>query len=45
MINILYKGRVIYHHLDDNEVTKVLLELAENETVDVNEIEIEEIKP
>lgn len=43
MINILYKGRAIYKNLKEEELPKVLLELAENDNVDENEIEIEEV--
>jgi hypothetical protein len=43
MINILYKNRIIYNHIPDEEVNKILLELALNEDIDENEITIEEI--
>jgi hypothetical protein len=43
MINILYKNRIIYHHIPDEEVNKILLELALNDDIDENEITIEEI--
>jgi (2Fe-2S) ferredoxin len=43
MINILYKNRIIYHHVQDEEVNKILLELALNDDIDENEITIEEI--
>jgi (2Fe-2S) ferredoxin len=43
MINILYKNRIIYKHISDEEVNKILLELALNENIDENEITIEEI--
>ena len=43
MINILYKGRTIYKNIEEDQVSSVLLELAENDEVDENEIEIEEI--
>lgn len=46
MINILYKGRKIYHNLTEEESTEILFELAQkfyDEQIDVNEIEIEEI--
>jgi len=43
MINILYKNRIIYNHIPDEEVNKILLELALDENIDENEITIEEI--
>jgi hypothetical protein len=43
MINILYKNRIIYNHIPDEEVNKILLELALNDDIDENEITIEEI--
>lgn len=43
MINILYKNRIIYHHISEEEVNKILLELASDENIDPNEIEIEEV--
>lgn len=43
MINILYKNRIIYRNLPDEEINKILLELALNEDIDENEIEIEEV--
>jgi (2Fe-2S) ferredoxin len=43
MINILYKNRIIYHHIQEEDINKILLELALNEDIDENEIEIEEI--
>lgn len=44
MINILYKGRPIYNHVQEEDINKILLELALNDKVDENEIEIEEIE-
>ncbi len=43
MINILYKNRIIYNHIQEEDINKILLELALNEDIDENEIEIEEI--
>ncbi len=43
MINILYKGRIIYHHVKEDDINRILLELAADTNVDENEIEIEEI--
>ena len=43
MINILYNGRIIYHHINDEEVPAILLELASDENINENQIEIEEI--
>ena len=43
MINILYKGRTIYKNIEEDQVSAILLELAENNEVDENEIEIEEV--
>jgi hypothetical protein len=43
MINILYNGRIIYHHISDEEVPKILLELASDENINENQIEIEEV--
>jgi hypothetical protein len=43
MINILYNGRIIYHHIDYEEVPALLLQLAQDEEIDQNQIEIEEI--
>jgi hypothetical protein len=40
MINILYKNRIIYNHIPDEEVNKILLELALDENIDENEITI-----
>jgi hypothetical protein len=43
MINILYKNRIIYNHIQEEDINKILLELALDEDIDENEIEIEEI--
>jgi (2Fe-2S) ferredoxin len=43
MINILYKGRVIYKNISDDEINNILLELSLDEKIDENDIEIEEI--
>ena len=43
MINILYQNRIIYHHIPEEEINQILLELAMNDQIDENEIEIEEI--
>ena len=43
MINILYKNRIIYNHIPEEEINKILLELATNQNIDENEIEIEEV--
>jgi (2Fe-2S) ferredoxin len=43
MINILYKNRIIYNHIQEEDINKILLELALDENIDENEIEIEEI--
>lgn len=43
MINILYKGRIIYNRINDEEVPALLLQLAQDDEIDENEIEIEEI--
>jgi (2Fe-2S) ferredoxin len=43
MINILYKNRIIYNKIAEEEVNKILLELATDEKIDENEIEIEEV--
>lgn len=43
MINILYKGRAIYKNISDEEINKILLELAMNDKVNEEDIEIEEI--
>jgi hypothetical protein len=43
MINILYKNRIIYNHIPEEDINKILLELALDENIDENEIEIEEV--
>jgi hypothetical protein len=43
MINVLYKNRIIFNNVPDEEINKILLELALNENIDENEIEIEEV--
>jgi (2Fe-2S) ferredoxin len=43
MINILYKNRIIYNHIQEEDINKILLELALDEDIDENEITIEEI--
>jgi (2Fe-2S) ferredoxin len=43
MINIIYNGRIIYNHIKDEDINEILLELALNEKVNEDEIEIEEI--
>ncbi|QGT54500.1 hypothetical protein b3_0258 [Synechococcus phage B3] len=44
MINILYDGRIIYHNINEEEISQILLELASDETIDQTKIEIEEIE-
>lgn len=44
MINILYKGNILYENLSLEESQEVLLEIAEkfyDENLDINEIKIE----
>ena len=45
--NVLYKGRKIYQNLSHEECSEVLMDLSEtyynDETFDVNELELEEI--
>jgi (2Fe-2S) ferredoxin len=43
MINIIYNGRIIYNHIKDEDINQILLELALNEKVNEDEIEIEEV--
>jgi hypothetical protein len=43
MINILYKNRIIYNKIPEEEINNILLELASDEDIDENEIEIEEV--
>jgi hypothetical protein len=43
MINILYKGRPIYKNISDEEINKILLELALDDKVNEEDIEIEEV--
>ena len=45
MINILYKGKVIYKDLSEEECSDILFELAEHSyegKIDANEIKLEE---
>ena len=44
MINILYKGNILYENLSLEESQEILLEIAEkfyDENLDINEIKIE----
>ena len=43
MINILYKGRPIYKNIFDEEINQILLELALDDKVNEEDIEIEEV--
>jgi (2Fe-2S) ferredoxin len=43
MINILYNGRIIYNHIKEEDVNQILLELASDENINEESIEIEEI--
>lgn len=46
MFNILYKNRIIYTNVTEEECTDILFELAEQSydgKIDPNEIELEEV--
>jgi hypothetical protein len=43
MINILHNGKIIYHNVQEEDINKILLELASDESINQENIEIEEI--
>jgi hypothetical protein len=46
MINILYNGRIIYHHISEEQAGVIILEMvatADEKNIDTTLIEIEEI--